>query len=210
MTPSFTGVVASYQIEHMTRKNTANKNLLQMKAILEDLGIVFWLEGGTLLGAYRDNDFCADDEDDVDLSTWYNYAYLIPEIIRRAEKKGFTLHNLYRDHRRPEFAPQLAFKKDKLKIDLIFYEKQKDKAVGFVFKKHTKGFEGIPRVVPVQYFELLDVITFYKNEYNCPYDIEGYLEYLYGDWKTPRHRSTYSCYNSDDLKALQPEYAVFG
>ena len=52
---------------NMTLKQQATQNLLDIKKILDELKIVFWLDAGTLLGAYRDKDFCEGDEDDLTL-----------------------------------------------------------------------------------------------------------------------------------------------
>jgi phosphorylcholine metabolism protein LicD len=188
------------------KKEKAASNMAMISSILDSLGAIHWLEGGTLLGAYRQKDFCEDDEDDVDFGVWGNYQYLIPEIIKRAEAEGFALYKHYTDHELPQLAQQLAFKKDKLKVDVIFYEKKDDKAWGCVYRKHEQGFACIPRVVPSHYFELLDSIDFYGSTYLMPFAVEKYLEYLYGDWKTPRHRSTYSCYKKEDLHALDFEF----
>jgi phosphorylcholine metabolism protein LicD len=191
----------------MRRKQSA-QNLSDISDILNDLDATHWLEGGTLLGAYRDKDFCRDDEDDVDIGIWGNYAYFIPKIIEEAEKKGLVLYNHYKDSQRPEFAQQLAFKKDRLKVDLIFYEKVKSDAVGCVFSGSKGNWHCIPRVVPSHFVENLADIDFYGKTYKAPRDIEAYLKYSYGDWKTPKHRSNYSCYNSDDLRALKPDYKI--
>jgi len=76
---------------NMTLKQQATQNLLDIKKILDELKIVFWLDAGTLLGAYRDKDFCEGDEDDVDLCTWSSYLALKEDIVRKAVELGFDL-----------------------------------------------------------------------------------------------------------------------
>lgn len=46
-------------------------NLREIKDVLDNKGIKFWLEGGTLLGAVRDGKII-DWDSDVDLGTWYD------------------------------------------------------------------------------------------------------------------------------------------
>ena len=188
-------------------KETAIQNLKDISGILNSYKATHWLEGGTMLGAYRDNDFCKGDEDDIDLGVWANYQYLIPEIIEQAKAQGFDLYQHYRDKDMPDFAQQLAFKRKRVKVDLIFYEKQKDNAVGCVYSNNN-GWSCIPRVVPSHFYENLAEIVFHGSVYNIPKDIEQCLEYQYGNWQTPIHRSEYSCYNPSHLHSLKPDYKI--
>jgi len=190
------------------RKKQSAQNLSDISDILDSFNATHWLDGGTGLGAYRDKDFCQDDEDDVDIGVWGNYSYLIPEIIKKAEEKGFTLWNHFTGNEKPDFAPELAFKRDKLKVDVIFYEKVKENAVACVFSGSKGNWHCIPRVVPAHYFENLADIEFYGRTYKVARDIEDYLKLSYGDWKTPKHRSQYSCYNSSDLRVLKPDFKI--
>ena len=189
-----------------TRKALATKNLEDFREILADLGVVFWLEGGTLLGAYRDKDYCEDDENDIDLGSWFNYQCFIPEIIKRAEEQGFKLYKHWNgDERAVGKGQEIAIKRDGMKIDLFFYEKKKENAWTCVYKNMVCT----PRVAPSHFFEELDSIEFKGMTFNRPRDIDGYLTLSYGDWRTPKHRSVYSCYNPDDLKVLQPDFPFY-
>jgi len=180
-------------------KKQAVKNLFDYMDIIEDIGIVAWLDGGTLLGAYRDKDFCDGDEDDIDIFTWANYQCYIPEIIARAEKQGFKLyHHWTGDKRALGKAQQISFKRNNLKIDFNFFEKRGNIAWGLVYH----GSTGIPQITKTKYYELLGQIDFYGRKFNCPRDIEGHLKERYGDWKTPIHRTQYSCYNPEQLKSI--------
>ncbi|RKZ11049.1 hypothetical protein DRQ25_00895 [Candidatus Fermentibacteria bacterium] len=198
-------------------KTVATKNLFDFADILERLGIPFFLEGGTLLGAYRDGDFCLGDENDIDLGSYAKYQDRIPEIIEAAKKEGFKLyHHWTGDPRAPGKAqeiaivrgtcliPELSVEKQ-MKIDLFFYEEKEDKAWTCVYKKNRCT----PRVVPLASIRDLGIIAFKGRPFNRPGNIEAYLEHTYGDWKTPIHRRDYSCYNPDQLKALQPDFKFY-
>lgn len=189
------------------RKEQAAKNLHDFATVLNSLGLVYWLEGGTLLGAYRDGDFCKDDENDIDIGSWFNYQHLIPEIVRRAENIGFTLYMHWDgDERAKGHAQEIAVKRHDLKIDLFFYEKKGLNAWTCVYDRKRAC---TPRVAPSRFFEELEQIHFKGAFFNRPRRIEEYLTLSYGDWRTPVHRSQYSCYNENDLKVLQPKFVFW-
>ena len=74
-------------------KQNAIQNLEDIKRIFDNLNISFWLDGGALLGAYRDKDFPAGDEDDIDLGCLYYAVHdKLDLIISEAEGLGFSLY----------------------------------------------------------------------------------------------------------------------
>lgn len=170
----------------MEIKEQAIQNLKDIKQILDDLNITFWLDCGTCLGAYRDKDFCDGDEDDIDLSCWDNHLFLMDEIIKRAEKIGFFVHH--------KWELEVALKRNKSKIDLFFNRKNKQEAYTYLYSG-----DNIVKtvVVPIKHFEALDRIKFCDEDFFIPGYIEEYLTLRYGDWKTPIHRSQYSCVNPE-------------
>jgi phosphorylcholine metabolism protein LicD len=181
----------------MEIKEQAIQNLKDIKQILDDLKITFWLDGGTCLGAYRDKDFCKDDENDIDLCCWDNHLYLVDEIIKRALEKGFIVHH--------KWELEIALIKNKSKIDLFFNRKNKQEAYthlydGDIITKYV--------VIPVEFYEKLEEIEFYGDKYLIPSPIEEYLTLKYGDWKTPIHRSQYSCINPKQNKIIRDTYEI--
>lgn len=176
----------------MIQKELAFNNLKIFKSILDGLNIPFLLDGGTCLGAYRDRDFCKDDENDIDLTTWDMYSYLIPNIIQKSIQKDLILHWHYNGG---ELATQqLAMKKDGIKIDLMFKKKKGKWAWWTVYRKKV---ELIYKKVPIIFYENNQSILFYGEMFYIPKDIEKYLNYRYGNWKIPVHRKDYSCYSTD-------------
>lgn len=176
----------------MNKKLIAANNLKLFKTILNELQIFFLLDGGTCLGVYRDNDFCEDDENDIDLTTDDKYSILIPNIIESSEKKGFKL---YHNWDVPGFSTrQISFKKDDIKIDLMF-KKQKNTFTWWTVFKGNKIAKY--KKVPSYFYQMTQEIIFYNEKYFIPYFIEEYLTYRYGNWKIPIHRNDYSCYSTD-------------
>jgi len=180
------------------RQTNAFNNLLVFKNILFSLKVIFWVDGGTLLGFYREGNFPEDDEDDIDLGCWDNNLTKRQEIIDRCLEAGFSIYHTWEK--------QIAFKKDDLKIDLFFHGKHKNNAFHFLYK----GNKGIPAIVPLKYFSLLKPFTLKGENFFIPRETESYLEFKYGDWKKPIHRKDYAkeggCYNPLQNKVLKPNY----
>jgi len=181
----------------MPLKRQATKNLLDIKTILDELKIVFWLDAGTLLGAYRDKDFCDGDEDDIDLCTWENYLPLLDEIIIRAEDLGFNL--LHR------WELEICIERGGSRIDLFFNRKN-----GMEAYTHIYAEDIIHKyvVIPVRYYEVLEPITFKGGSFLTPSPVEDFLTLKYGDWQTPIHRSVYRCDNAEQNKLIRDDYAL--
>lgn len=188
------------------RRATAFANLLEVKEVLDRLGIMFWLDGGTLLGAIRDKDFCADDENDIDLSVWATDKHLIPELIEGVTGQGFHLyHHWTGDPRAPGMAQELAFTRDGLKIDVFFQEVKDDVAWHLIYVREV----GTPVVVPKRLLAEFAPIEFRGVTFQAPADYDGYLTYRYGDWRTPIHRSEYTSRDPSLLIALQPDWPFY-
>jgi hypothetical protein len=78
-------------------RELAVKNLRAVKEVFDELGIRFWLDGGTLLGAVRDGEILEWDND-IDLGMWSNdgkkLLLAINELKRRkvALRMGYPLY----------------------------------------------------------------------------------------------------------------------
>lgn len=156
-------------------KKAATSNLLDTKRILDALGITFWLDYGTLLGAYRQKDFCKTDESDIDLGLWQKDIPKKDRIIEEFEKKGFAKSkNPHISSSRPF---QLTFGRLGNRIDLFF--------------RSIKGnicwhkWETYYRVAPLNWFTTLDRMDFYGHTFNVPSHTDEYLKLCYGNWKIP-------------------------
>lgn len=168
----------------------ATKVLQEAASILKAIvGIRFFMDGGTLLGFHRDSTFCEDDHDDIDLSTFaIDYWNRKDEIIQAFKNHGYEVYREWPRDTERNRSGQLAFKKNNVKVDLMFKEiKPKDEAKAgekMVWWTVYGGKNGVTyKAVPMR---LLAEKTPGK-----------YLEYRYGDWNKKVHRSEYSCYTSD-------------
>ena len=179
----------------MKIKEEAVKNLRDIKSILDELKIPFWLDGGTCLGAYRDKDFCDGDEDDIDLCCYFDYIKFKDIIIEKAIEKGLELYHNWK--------MEIAIKRNGSKIDLFFYKKN-----GNEYFSHLYSGDTIVSwcVVPAHFYENLEPIKFYNMDFQVPSPIEEYLTFKYGDWKTKIHRRDYSCINANQNKVVKKHY----
>ena len=175
-------------------KAQAIKNLRDFKGILDDLSIPFWLDGGTLLGAYRDHDFCVKDEDDTDLCTWIDFKEKGEEAVKRAQALGFEIYHIWET--------EFAIRRNWAKIDLFFNMKTKDDAYTYLYMSSKR----IPVVIPLHFYENLAPIEFHGMTFNRPAEIEEYLTLKYGNWKVPVHRHAFTCYSPEANRVVRPDW----
>ena len=154
------------------------KNLLDMKSILDDMGIQFFLTHGALLGAYRENDFIKHD-DDIDLDIFEEI--LLPrydELCNNLIKAGFIIRgrnvklkgqkgekfNSYRD------GEKIAIRGLYLDPD---YENNKYRLTNIF--QYPRRFHDNP-----------DSILFKGVTFVTPGPLEEFIVYCFGkNWRTP-------------------------
>lgn len=181
--------------------------LIDADEVLTGMGVAYWLDGGTLLGAIREGDFCADDHDDIDLSCWSGHTDRIPGYMRQMQNRGFHLyHHWVGDPRAPGKAQEVSMSRDRVKIDLFFQER--DEARGVAWHLIYRGDQGTPVVAPIHLLDsevpLQRLAMLRGREFPVPVRAEDYLTHRYGDWRTPVHRSEWSSLAADRFKALKP------
>jgi len=151
------------------------------------------LDGGTLLGAYRDGDFCDDDHDDIDLTTIDPVNdYMVLNIIEAMGKHGLALYHYWK--KGDQGTAQISLVDEhNLKLDLMFKEVREDNGWWTI----RQGKKLVYKKVPAKFYKEQKRFEFKGFEFLIPYEVEDYLTYRYGDWKTPVHRKDFSCYTSD-------------
>ena len=103
------------------KENTLIDLLRQVKRVLDEHSVEFWLDVGTLLGAVRDREFIPW-EHDIDLGSW---GSRVSENMKRSISKelcdrGFKVH-IFENH--------MNIKKGEVHADVKFYRLRSDKAV---------------------------------------------------------------------------------
>jgi phosphorylcholine metabolism protein LicD len=163
--------------------DNANKILQHGTEILAQLGVFYWLSGGTALGLYRDKEFIKNDTDiDVEVlgnrrvNDIYNNFLIDYELVREvSDNTGFIYQQAYYSI------------KDCILFDIIYYREQENKVVSW---SETNGEISYPAIFLAE----MEPITFNNRIYPI-INPEKYLEWIYGkEWKTPvsKDKTTYS------------------
>jgi GT2 family glycosyltransferase len=160
------------------QKNTIDKKLFfKFVTLLEVHDIFFWLDAGTLLGAYRDKSFMQHD-DDIDISLWEEDYWKVRKIIELSDWK-------YKSLWRTEIAVYHESNPD-AHIDLFFHDKKEDYCSTCVYleNKITKDVQVESRVtIPSDLLKEFRLLSFYHHKFNIPKQTDKYLECHYGNWR---------------------------
>jgi len=149
------------------------KFLYNVKKVLDEAGIEFWLESGTLLGAIRDGDFIEWDKD-IDISIMRKDRIK----IQRIASKFYTI-GTFGEHRRGNFISSHYIIKDDFKMDIYYWFKAKEEYVSYTNGEYST-------VVNNNYLDDLKEITFKGLKVKVPNNPKQYLEDRYGKgWKLP-------------------------
>lgn len=201
------------------------KDLLDVKKVLDQYKVPFFLAYGTCLGAYRDGDFLPDD-DDIDL--------VITEQITLETRKaiGWMLYDLGFKTQGISFnvfgrmEPQEIGYNGTEKTGIICCERNIKFTIFFFYKemcdKHGEEYVCIPKLgavkliaSPVKFYKKPETIKFHKTKFLVPSPIKEYLAFTYEDWKDKTKRDHGMTYyemhpeHTDDLKNIMDKDKVF-
>lgn len=162
---------------------------LEFKQVLDSLGCFFWLDFGTLLGAYREQDFIPHDND-IDIGMLrkdYNTG-IETALIKNGFKKikEFTVLN--------EEGLEQTYCKNHVHIDIFFYNRRND---GTYYCNNFSAPEGkawketaVAGIVVVEEVSVsikgFDKLLFQGEYFNVPQNTDEYLRINYGNgYMTP-------------------------
>lgn len=157
--------------------NYQNKKISHLKKIyqitneyLKTLNIDYWLDFGTLLGYYREQDILPHDID-VDFGITEHY-YIKIWTSRNMLPKGFTMYDTSHKHR----GPKLFINYKGFDVDLYFYEDIGDKLASYEVTKYPSEMKPFDKNIafPLKQVEFLGSSTFVPNA------SKKYLEHYYG------------------------------
>lgn len=180
--------------------------LFDVKEILDDLRVKYWLDEGTLIGAVRHKGFVPWDND-IDISIQDSSRVFIISSFDEFRLKGFYVrHQKHKNH--------ISFHRDGTKVDINIYDKNLKqvrwwhsnivaRGLDFLMKKtHQnylievllfpiyKKFVDVEETItlPKRFIKELETIELFNKTFPVPAHIEEYLDYRFGDWKTPKHK----------------------
>ncbi|MCP2727689.1 LicD family protein [Limnofasciculus baicalensis] len=151
-------------------REIAKENLSLLKSILDKYGITFWLAWGTCLGAIREKNFIANDED-TDVEIYIQDCQRVIALLPELKTLGFQ--------RIPWSSTTIRLRRKKEDIDIFLVKpvKKGNDIIGWI----TDG-----DLIEVDFFSELDQIKFLGEIYRIPKNPIAYLLYLYGPtWQQP-------------------------
>ena len=145
----------------------AMHNLIEFKTIADEYNFKFQLGYGTLLGAIREHDFIAHDED-IDLVAEYSQLDVLMEMLPKLIECGFEIA-------RWDDRGFISVIRDEEYIDIYLFREMTEKIM-------ICCGEPIPR----QFFDETSTITFNGCDFLIPTLYEKLMVFLYGDdWRVP-------------------------
>lgn len=162
-------------------------------AFMKASGIVFWIEGGTLLGALRDQKLIPWDHD-LDFGMKYESEVQMKKLIRKLRRHFYvSVRNFPKtdkiwhlgNYRVLKIFPRKhLFFKDDLCLDLfVYYEGTLPDTEELVYKYVVWDRNAYHRK---EFLDKPETISFYGNMVPVPANPEKFIEVKYGkDWRTP-------------------------
>ena len=150
------------------------KNFLKITDILKKKKIIFFLQGGVLLGARREKNFIKWDWD-IEISLFSddlikNFEILVKEL----RKCGYKIIN----QNQTNYTPKIAFMKKNDKSTFYSF-------IGWKYNSFNKSYTRKKFKIPEHFLKKFTKIKFLNKDFNCPSPIDEYLKHHYGNWKTP-------------------------
>jgi hypothetical protein len=168
-------------------------------AALSEMSVVHWLEGGSLLGAVRENGTLLDWEDDIDISVLLDdempWEQLATGLAKRGardgyyvdlfEKEGFVSVSFDLPKRWP-FRWERNRLRGEIRADIAVYRKatsygeavlERRSYKGAMLETESGGF-GVPQEIVLP----TTTVPFLGDTFACPNQTNAYLRVLYGDF----------------------------
>ena len=176
--------------------------------IFDQCSIKYCLTAGTLLGIVREERLLPW-VTDLDLRIFRPDVKKLPRAVWKIRFAGYLSRIRHQELIDPPlkkgekrivkiFQKAGFLKKGKVTMDCFIATRQDNDYVWSCGgpKLYTK------KAVPAHFYDETKVITFRNKDYTAPKDVEDYLTFRYGDWRTPVKEWDYT---KDDRAIISPE-----
>ena len=168
---------------------------------LRGINSTHWIDGGTLLGAVRENGAMLAWEDDVDISVLLDddttWDKLCATLSARGDKDGYyvdifeKLHFIVVSYDKPKSWP-FRWERNRMRgeihLDLVGYRNATNKGEPVLERQLLKGsmpvMESGWHGVPIDIILPTSTINFLGSDIPCPSQPEAFLQTVYGDFQT--------------------------
>ena len=180
-----------YPFEDESTLKTAREftKLIASKAYSQNLPL--HIEWGTLIGVLRDGDLIRWD-DDVDFSSVLPYKQKIEKFI----------YNIKNDiELKLKCELKILLTDTKVKLTIISLDKSFhnfDADIDFKIIKNNEAIQSSNQIwyTPSHHIEKLETFLWDDIKIFIPSDVDNYLKFVYGDWKTPKKDHSLDDYNN--------------
>ena len=166
-------------IKNETQLSQQAEMLQEVLNVLDEMNIKNWLHSGTVLGIYREDDFI---KWDTDTEIAVHYEDIKPvenEVVKRLKQKDYKIkHRPEKDHY------GIVGLKKGYKIEIDGWKNEEGQNYVNYSRKKSRRY-----VVPKPFFDVLTIKILRGVAVKIPEDTERYLEWVYGDWQTPKQSS---------------------
>ena len=163
----------------------AQQALEKTADLLDSWRIKYWIDSGTLLGAYRDKNLIPYDHDiDVRLLPGQIPEEKMPDFVKDLWGIGYRVLIQNPGKR----AQVLCVDKNEVLLDLKFAFQDKNLIWIYIWQSAGCEEEPVVHAYPRRFFEKMGEIDLLGRKYPTPTPIEKYLEYHYGEWQEFKKR----------------------
>ncbi len=194
-------LLLDYYIKHDINFNSTEEKraidfLFNVKKLIKEISLNYWIEGGTLLGAVRDKKLIPWDHD-IDMGMINSSDSDVEKLIKKLKKQFYVSVKSFDDTEGnwnlgnfrviKVYPKKLFFFKDKLCLDIFIYY------LGNIPNRAEKVYKyvvwGKNAFHERKFFDKLDEIEFYGQKVSVPSNYEQFLEVKYGpNWRVPNKK----------------------
>jgi len=185
-------------------KEQAELNLRDLYLVTKEHKINFCLMDGTLLGAYRDKDFCVNDYDDLDIGILDEDYDVSAEILVEGlselgfEKKKELIHNGKLEG--------FGLERGGSHFDVIRVNRHPKRAECYNVGRTEGEHKIMAFVYSSKHFDKFGKIKFKGLWFKTPYDPDGFLTERYGNWNHKIERPAFEWWTQSNNNSIREDY----